>query len=74
MKQGIPEQIKLFKFASRSLIFSQTYQVKDLPRIRDLVSNQDSSVDVKLSFNLEYGRIPIRYASIIMHWRHRDNY
>ncbi|CAB5502735.1 FIG01269488: protein, clustered with ribosomal protein L32p [uncultured Gammaproteobacteria bacterium] len=58
MKQGIPKQIKLFKFAFRSLIFSQTYKVKDLPRIRDLVSNQDSTVDVKLSFNLEYGRIP----------------
>ncbi|MDC9714211.1 MAG: YceD family protein [Gammaproteobacteria bacterium] len=58
MKQGIPDTIKLFKFASRSLIFSQSYQVKDFPRISKLLSNQASTVDVKLSFNLEEGRIP----------------
>lgn len=58
MKQEIPEQIKLFKFASRSLIFSQTYKVQDLPRIRELVSNQNSTVNVELSFNLKEGKIP----------------
>ncbi|SMN14550.1 COG1399 protein, clustered with ribosomal protein L32p [uncultured Candidatus Thioglobus sp.] len=58
MKQGIPDTIKLFRFASRSLTFSQCYQVKDLPRISKLLSNQDSTVDVKLSFNLEEGKIP----------------
>ncbi len=58
MKQGIPEQIKLFKFASRSLIFSQTYKVKNFPRIKNLANNQDSTVDVNLRFNLEYGKIP----------------
>jgi len=51
MKQGIPEQIKLFKFASRSLIFSQIYQVKDFPRI-------SASVSVELSFSIENNRIP----------------
>ena len=58
MKQGIPEQIKLFKFASRSLIFSQSYQVKDFPRISALVSNIDAPVDVELSFSLENNKIP----------------
>ena len=58
MKQGIPEQIKLFKFASKALIFSQTYQVKDFPRISELVSNQDAPVNVELSFSIENGRIP----------------
>lgn len=58
MKQGIPEQIKLFKFASRSLIFSQVYQVKDFPRISALVSNQDAPVSVELNFSIENNRIP----------------
>lgn len=58
MQQGIPEIIKLFKFASKGAIFSQQYQVKDFPRISELASNQDSVVDVKLSFELEKGRIP----------------
>ncbi len=58
MKQGIPEQIKLFKFASKALIFSQTYQVKDFPRISALVSNQDAPVDVELNFSIENNRIP----------------
>jgi len=58
MKQGIPEQIKLFKFASRSLIFSQAYQVKDFPRISSLVSNQDAPVSVELSFSIENNKIP----------------
>ncbi|BAS67730.1 MAG: hypothetical protein DSY43_04095 [Gammaproteobacteria bacterium] len=57
MKQGIPEIIKLFKFASKGLIFSQQYQVRDFPRISKLTSKQDSAVDVELSFALE-GRIP----------------
>lgn len=59
MKQGIPEIIKLFKFASKGLIFSQQYQVSDFPRISELASNQDSTVDVALSFfNLEESRTP----------------
>ncbi len=58
MKQGIPERIKLFKFASKALIFSQTYQVKDFPRISALVSNQDTPVDVELNFSIENNRIP----------------
>lgn len=60
MKQGIPEQIKLFKFSTRLLFFSQTYKVRDFPRISDLVSmsNQDSDVDVELSFSLKDGKIP----------------
>lgn len=58
MKQGIPEQIKLFKFSSRSLLFSQTYKVRDFPRISDLVNNQDSTVDVELSFSLKNNKIP----------------
>jgi uncharacterized protein len=58
MKQGIPEIIKLFKFASRSFTFSQSYKVKDFPRISQLASNQESLVEVKLSFNLEEARIP----------------
>jgi uncharacterized protein len=58
MKQGIPEQIKLFKFASKALIFSHVYQVRDFPRISELASNRDSAVDVTLNFSLEEGRIP----------------
>ncbi len=58
MKQGIPEQIKLFKFSSRALFFSQSYKVRDFPRISDLVSNQDSTVDVGLGFSLKDGKIP----------------
>ncbi len=58
MKQGIPKQIKLFKFSSRSLFFSQTYKVKDFPRISDLASNQESAVDVELGFELKEGKIP----------------
>ncbi|CAB9539023.1 COG1399 protein, clustered with ribosomal protein L32p [Bathymodiolus brooksi thiotrophic gill symbiont] len=58
MKQGIPEQIKLFKFASKALIFSQVYQVRDFPRISELAGNQDSAVDVILNFSLEEGRVP----------------
>jgi uncharacterized protein len=58
MKQGIPEQIKLFKFASKELIFSQKYQLRDLPRIGKLVSNLDELVSVDLSFKLEKSNIP----------------
>ncbi|AYQ56935.1 hypothetical protein MS2017_1238 [Bathymodiolus thermophilus thioautotrophic gill symbiont] len=58
MKQGIPEQIKLFKFATKALIFSQVYQVRDFPRISALASNQDAAVNVALNFSLEEGRIP----------------
>jgi uncharacterized protein len=58
MQQGIPEIIKLFKFASKGLVFSQQYQVKDFPRISKLASNQKSTVDVALNFSLEEGKIP----------------
>jgi len=64
MEQGIPEIIKIFKFASKGLIFSQQYQVKDFPRIGALATNQASKVDVELSFSLEEGRIPCIKGSI----------
>ncbi|SMM98403.1 COG1399 protein, clustered with ribosomal protein L32p [uncultured Candidatus Thioglobus sp.] len=57
MEQGIPNSIKLFKFASKSLLFSQRYKVEDFPRISALSNNQQDWVDVKLSFSLE-NRIP----------------
>ncbi|WXT99863.1 MAG: Large ribosomal RNA subunit accumulation protein YceD [Catillopecten margaritatus gill symbiont] len=58
MKQGIPETIKLFKFASKGLVFSQTYKVSDFPRISKLSGNPDSPVTVEVNFSLEEGRIP----------------
>ena len=58
MKQGIPERIKLFKFASRSMNFSHIYQVKDFPRIGALVSNVDAPVNVELDFSLVDHKIP----------------
>lgn len=58
MKQAIPKIIKVFEFASKQLVCSQQYQVRDIPRISRLASNQDSTVDVKLNFSLEEGRIP----------------
>ncbi|MBA5247926.1 MAG: hypothetical protein FE834_00085 [Gammaproteobacteria bacterium] len=57
-QQGIPETIKLFKFAAKGLIFSQQYQVKDFPRISELASNAESPVAVKVNFSLAEGRIP----------------
>lgn len=58
MKQGIPEQIKLFKFASRGLSFSKSYKLRDLPRVSELVSNLDDFVSVELSFMLEINNVP----------------
>ncbi len=62
--QTIPTQIKLFKFASKGLIFSQTYQVKDFPRISDLANNDDGVVEVELNFSLEGRRIPCIKGSV----------
>jgi len=56
--QGIPTNIKLLSFAKKGLIFSQTYTVKDFPRIKDIVSNVDDSVEVKLNFYIENNKIP----------------
>lgn len=58
MKQGIPERIKLIKFASKSLIFSQSYQVRDFPRVSEMVSNLNSPVNVELSFGFVDDKIP----------------
>lgn len=58
MKQGIPEQIKLFKFASRGLSFSKKYKIRDLPRVSELVSNLDDFVNVELSFMLVTNNVP----------------
>lgn len=64
MKQEMPAQIKLFKFANKGLVFSQTYRVKDFPRISDLASNDDGLVEVKLGFKLEDKKIPCIKGSI----------
>ncbi|MBE8190146.1 MAG: hypothetical protein HAW58_04690 [Candidatus Thioglobus sp.] len=58
MKQGIPAQIQLFKFANKGLVFSQKYQVSDFPRISDLASNSNGLVEVELNFGLENKKIP----------------
>jgi len=62
--QGIPANIKLLSFAKKGLIFSQTYTVKDLPRIRDIVSNVDDQVNVKLNFYIENNKIPCIEGSV----------
>jgi uncharacterized protein len=62
--QGIPANIKLLSFAKKGLIFSQTYSVKDFPRIRELVTNVDDSVKVSLSFYIENGKIPCIEGSV----------
>ncbi len=56
--QGIPENIKLFSFAKKGLIFSHIYKVKDFPRIRDIVTNINDEVKVELSFYIEDNNIP----------------
>ncbi len=58
MEQGIPDKIKLFNFAKKGLIFSQQYQLKDFPRISNLASNINDSIDVELNFYLEKEKIP----------------
>ncbi|MCH9745124.1 MAG: YceD family protein [Proteobacteria bacterium] len=62
--QGIPANIKLLSFAKKGLIFSQTYTVKDFPRIKDIVSNVDDQVSVKLNFYIENGKIPCIEGSV----------
>ncbi|MCH9646039.1 MAG: YceD family protein [Proteobacteria bacterium] len=62
--QGIPANIKLLSFAKKGLVFSQTYTVKDFPRIKDMVSNIDDQVSVKLSFYIENGKIPCIEGSV----------
>ncbi len=56
--QGIPENIKLFSFAKKGLIFSQQYQLKDFPRIKEIVSNADDNIFVELNFYIENNKIP----------------
>jgi uncharacterized protein len=56
--QGIPANIKLLSFAKKGLIFSQTYAVKDFPRIKNIASNGDAKVKVALSFYIENNKIP----------------
>lgn len=58
MKQKIPETIKPFQFATKSLKFLQDYQIKDFPRINTLASNSEAIVAVELNFSLEFGKIP----------------
>jgi uncharacterized protein len=58
MEQGIPKQIKLYKFASKGLFFSHKYQLRDFPRISKIASNLDDSVEVELSIKLENNNIP----------------
>ena len=62
--QGIPTNIKLLSFAKKGLIFSQTYSVKDFPRIRELVTNIDDHVKVNLNFYIENGKIPCIEGSV----------
>ncbi len=56
--QGIPANIKLLSFAKKGLIFSQTYSVKDFPRISEIVTNSGDKVSVELNFYIENNRIP----------------
>ncbi len=58
MKQGIPEKIKLYKFATRGLCFSKKYKLRDFPRVSKIASNLDDSVNVDLSFFLEKNNVP----------------
>ena len=62
--QGIPDNIKLLSFAKKGLIFSQTYSVKDFPRINEIVTNTDDKVKASLSFYIENGKIPCIEGSI----------
>lgn len=62
--QGIPEQIKLFNFAKKNLSFSQTYQVRDFPRVSDILSNVDDEINVELDFYLLENKIPCIKGSI----------
>jgi uncharacterized protein len=56
--QGIPQQLKAFKFAQRNLSFLQTYSLEDFPRIRCLVNNPKSVLLAELNFFMEEGNIP----------------
>lgn len=58
MKQEIPDTLKLFKFATKSLVFSQVYQIRDFYRISTLVSNIEAPVEVELSFGFVSNKIP----------------
>ncbi len=62
--QGIPDIIKLFSFAKKGLNFSHTYQVKDFPRIKKLISNIDDKVKVELSFYIKNNVVPCIKGSI----------
>ncbi|BAF61568.1 YceD family protein [Candidatus Vesicomyidisocius calyptogenae] len=62
--QGIPDIIKLFSFAKKGLNFSHTYQVKDFPRIKKLLSNIDDKVKVELSFYIKNNVVPCIKGSI----------
>ncbi len=64
MKQGVPAQIKLFKFATKGLIFTHSYQVGDFPRISDLTNNDNTVLKVELNFSLKDNKIPCIEGSI----------
>ncbi len=62
--QGIPANIKLLNFAKKGLVFSQTYTVKDFPRINDLVANSNDKVVANLTFYIENNKIPCVEGSV----------
>jgi len=53
-----PEQLKLFNFARKELIFSGEYQIRDFPELEKIASNQTDKVKVALTFSLEDDRTP----------------
>ena len=53
-----PEQLKLFNFARKELIFSGEYQIMDFPELEKIASNKTDKVKVALAFSFENNRTP----------------
>ncbi|MCS5592687.1 MAG: YceD family protein [Gammaproteobacteria bacterium] len=53
-----PEQLKLFNFARKELVFSGEYQIKDFPELEKIANNKTDRVKVSLSFSFENDRTP----------------
>ena len=61
-----PEQLKLFNFARKELIFSGEYRIKDFPELEKIANNKTDKVNVALSFSLEDDRTPCINGAITL--------
>ena len=55
---GLPDQLKLFKFAKKEVSLTGQYRITDFPRISEITSRKTGNIDVDLSFYLENDKTP----------------